>query len=147
MQTIYAQLIVTFVLSWVNIILVVQNLRWLLYSLSTHGILGFTSPYVSYDVRLEVPGILIFIATAYILLYQLTFNIWRLRDSVIGDKLRARAIVLNSVLLIALAFAGGLQWIVFSSFLPPELVVLVAVGVVSASAALYLEVRTRRAAL
>ncbi|MCI0822093.1 MAG: hypothetical protein J4N34_01560, partial [Chloroflexi bacterium] len=64
-----------------NVILVVQNVRWLIYAQPIRTQLPFGHLSYRFDPMLEAPAILLGIGVAYFLLYKVALNIWRIRRS------------------------------------------------------------------
>ncbi len=128
-------------LSIANVWLVVQTIRWLMYSSPISRAIPSANQFSAFDPILEAPGIIVGLIAAYVLLYRLVLNIWRLRDSMYGSEFATRALSINSLLLILLTAGGISQWILLFDRFPVDLVVVVALGGVAAITSYFLERR------
>jgi hypothetical protein len=129
-------------ISIVNIWLAVQNIRWLIYVNPVRTHLPVGNLHSSFDPILEAPAILIGIAMAYFLLYKIALNIWRIRYSTLfRDGLMARALSINSGLLLVVTAMGVAQWLYFFRYVPLDITVVSSLGAMAAIISLYLEKR------
>lgn len=129
-------------ISIANVWLAVQNIRWLIYVNPVRTHLPVGNPYSSFDPILEAPALVVGIAAAYFLLYKIALNIWRIRYStVFRDGLMARALSINSGLLLVLTALGVTQWLVFFSYVPWDIAVISSFGALAAVTSMYLEKR------
>ncbi|MCI0437797.1 MAG: hypothetical protein L0177_01545 [Chloroflexi bacterium] len=128
-------------LSVANVWLAVQTIRWLMYSSAISRAIPSANQFSAFDPILEAPGIIVGLIAAYVLLYRLVLNIWRLRDSMYGSEFATRALSINSLLLILLTAGGISQWILLFHRFPVDLIVVVAFGGVAAITSYYLERR------
>ena len=126
-------------LSVANVWLAVQTIRWLMYYNPVSRAIPNASQFASFDLILEAPGIVVGLVVAYVLLYRLVLNIWRLKDSMFGSEFATRVLTINSILLIFLTAGGIAQWIMLFNRLPIDLIVVVAFGGIAAIVSYYLE--------
>ncbi len=119
--------------------LAVQNVRWLVYANPVRASLPFGDLSKSYDPLLEAPAILIGLAAFYILVYRLSFGVWKIRLSSFSHSLRKRGLSINSLVLVALTGVGVIQWFAFFSYTPLDIIVVSSAGAIAAAVAFYLE--------
>ena len=124
-----------------NVWLAVQNVRWLVYANPIRTSLPLGDLSKSYDPMLEAPAILIGLAAFYILVYRLSFGLWKIRLSSLSHGLRIRGISINSLVLLALTGVGAIQWYAFFNYAPLDLIFVSSAGAVAAASAFYLEFR------
>ena len=127
-----------------NVILVVQNVRWLIYAQPIRTQLPFGHLSYRFDPMLEAPAILLGIGVAYFLLYKVALNIWRIRRSEFQHGLMTRALLLNSVVLLVMTALGTAQWLVFFGYVPLDIPVISSLGALAAGVSLYMEKRLHR---
>jgi hypothetical protein len=127
-----------------NVWLVVQNVRWLVYANPVRTALPLGDLSKSYDPILEAPAILIGLAAFYILVYRLSFGLWKIRLSSFSHGLRIRALSINSLVLLALTGGGAIQWFAFFSYAPLDMIVVSSAGTIAAATAFYLEFKPLR---
>ena len=130
-------------LSVANVWLAVQNIRWLIYVNPVRTQLPFGNVTLSFDPVLEAPAILVGIGVAYFLLYKIARNIWKIRYSqVFRNSLMARALSINSAILVLLTALGISQWLYFFSYVPWDVTIVSSIGAAAALVSLYLERRS-----
>lgn len=130
-------------LSVANIWLAVQNIRWLIYVNPIRTHLPFGNVAISFDPVLEAPAIVVGLGMAYFLLYKIARNIWKIRYSeVFRSSLMARALSINSALLVFLTALGITQWLYFFSYVPWDITIVSSFGAAAAVVSLYLERRS-----
>ena len=122
-----------------NVWLAVQNVRWLVYANPVRTSLPLGDLSKSYDPMLEAPAILIGLAAFYILVYRLSFGLWKIRLSSFSHSLRIRVLSINSLVLVALTGVGAIQWFAFFSYTPLDMIAVSSAGTIAAAAAFYLE--------
>lgn len=119
-------------LSVANVWLFVQNVRWLMYSYPVSSLLPAVDPYSRIDLILEVPGIIIGIITAYVLVFRYALGIWRIRYSLFRRALTVRVLTINSALLLLLTVLGVIQWAVWYNMLAIDVIVVASIGGIAA---------------
>lgn len=122
-----------------NVWLAVQNVRWLVYANPVRTVLPLGDLSKSYDPILEAPAILIGLAAFYILVYRLSYGVWKIRLSSFSHGLRIRVLSINSLVLVALTGMGAIQWFAFFSYTPLDMILVSSAGTIAAAAAFYLE--------
>lgn len=128
-------------LALANVVLAVQNVRWLIYAQPIRTQLPYGHLSYRFDPVLEAPALLLGIGVAYFLLYKISLNIWRIRKSEFQHGLMTRALSLNSVVLLVLTALGISQWLVFFGYVPLDIPVISSLGALAAGISLYLERR------
>ncbi len=128
-------------LALTNVILAVQNVRWVIYiqPIRTHLPYGHLS--YRFDPVLEAPAILFGLCIAYLLVYKISLNIWRIRQSEFQHGIMTRALSLNSAVLLVLTGLGIAQWLVFFGYVPLDIPIITSLGALAAGISLYLERR------
>lgn len=124
-----------------NILLAMQNIRWLIYAQPIRTQLPYGHLSYRFDPILEAPALLIGIGLAYFLLYKVSLNIWRIRRSEFQHGLMTRALSLNTAVLLVMAGLGTAQWLVFFGYVPLDIPVITSIGAVAAGVSLYMERR------
>ena len=128
-------------LSVANVWLVVQNIRWLIYAQPIRTQLPYGHLSYRFDPMLEAPALLVGLGLAYILLYKISLNIWRIRQSEFQHGLMTRALSLNSAILLVMTGLGTAQWLVFFGYVPLDIPLVSSLGALAAGISLYLERR------
>lgn len=141
MDNVRIQLLAITSLAVANVWLAVQNIRWLVYANPVRTALPLGDLSRSYDPLLEAPAILIGLAAFYILVYRLSFGLWKIRLSSFSHSLRKRVLSINSLILVALTGMGVAQWVAFFSYTPLDMIVVSSAGAIAAAVAFYLELR------
>jgi len=103
-------------LALTNVILAVQNVRWLIYAQPIRTQLPYGHLSYRFDPILEAPAILFGLCIAYLLVYKISLNIWRIRQSEFQHAIMTRALSLNSSVLLVLTGLGIAQWLVFFGY-------------------------------
>ena len=137
------QLFAISVLSAANIWLAWWDVRWLTYSQTLSRAIPGASPYSSLDPVLEAPGLVVLALAVYLLGYRSTYALWRQRHSNYRDDLMANALTINTVILLAVAGLGIVEWLILYDAIAPDLVAVVGVGAGAAIVSIYLERRPR----
>ena len=126
-----------------NVILAVQNVRWLIYAQPIRTQLPYGHLSYRLDPMLEAPAILFGIGVAYFLLYKISLNIWRIRQSEFQHSLMTRALSINSTLLLVFTALAIAQWLVFFGYVPLDIPVVSSLGALAAGISFYFERRLR----
>ena len=130
-------------LALANVVLAVQNVRWLIYAQPIRTQLPYGHLSYRFDPMLEAPAIIFGIGVAYFLLYKISLNIWRIRQSEFQHGLMTRALSINSALLLVFTSLGIAQWLVFFGYVPLDIPVVTSLGALAAGISFYLERRLR----
>ena len=128
-------------LALTNVILAMQNVRWLIYAQPIRTQLPYGHLSYRFDPVLEAPAILFGLCIAYLLVYKISLNIWRIRKSEFQHGIMTRALSLNSAVLLVLTGLGIAQWLIFFGYVPLDIPIITSLGAVAAGTSLYLERR------
>lgn len=128
-------------LAMTNVVLAVQNVRWLMYAQPIRTQLPFGHIGDRFDPVLEAPALLFGLCMAYILVYKISLNVWRIRQSEFQHGLMTRALSVNSAILLVLTALGIAHWLIFFGYVPLDIPVISSLGALAAGTSLYLERR------
>ena len=128
-------------LTFANVWLLVQNIRWLMYSNPVSSLLPYVDKYSLIDPILEVPGILVGLLAAYVLVYRYALSLWRIRQSIFRHSLYTRVMTINSILLVVLTLLGILQWKVWFNELAIDVIIAASFGILAALVSVVMEWR------
>ncbi len=139
MRATHMQILAVTVLSLANIWLFWMETRWLMYYPPVVKMVPGASLYGGIVPVLEVPGAIVLIVSGYFLAYRSTFALWGHRFSHYRTQILTNAMIINSLLLVALTGLGIAEWLNFYHLLPIDLFVVVGVGAAAALVSLYIE--------
>lgn len=124
-----------------NVWLVMQNVRWFVYSDLVSRQLLKIEWAGSFNLLLEIPGIVAAMVATYLLVIRLAYNVWKYRGSMFGREIIARGLSICSGLLLLLTAVGVMQWLIAVEHPPLDLVVVALIGFVSVGISYVLERR------